>query len=129
MPFSGFSHGIKSLKTAISLAGRMRQIHCIAITSALPNEGKTTIAANLATLFALSGMRTLLVDGDIRNASLSRAMAPAAKLGLLEAISGAAEMGSASSASTRSVSTCCRLGRRPGRPFRRHPRLRAERNA
>jgi capsular exopolysaccharide synthesis family protein len=93
MPFSGFSHGIKSLKTAISLAGRMRQIRCIAITSALPNEGKTTIAANLATLFAISGVRTLLVDADIRNASLSRAFAPAAQIGLLEAIAGRAEIG------------------------------------
>jgi capsular exopolysaccharide synthesis family protein len=93
MPFSGFSHGIKSLKTAISLAGRMRQIRCIAITSALPNEGKTTIAANLAKLFALSGVRTLLVDGDIRNASLSRALAPKRKFGLLEAIGGTVEVG------------------------------------
>jgi polysaccharide biosynthesis transport protein len=93
MPFSGFSHGIKSLKTAISLAGRMRQIRCIAITSTMPDEGKTTIAANLATLFAISGVRTLLVDGDIRNASLSRSLAPAAKLGLLEAICGTAEVG------------------------------------
>jgi succinoglycan biosynthesis transport protein ExoP len=41
----------------------------------------------------LSGVRTLLVDADIRNASLSRAMAPKSKLGLLEAISGAADIG------------------------------------
>jgi polysaccharide biosynthesis transport protein len=91
-PFSGFSHGIKTLKTAISLAGRARQIRCIAITSALPSEGKTTIAANLATLFALSGVRTLLVDSDLRNASLSRSLVPRAKAGLLEAINGQAEV-------------------------------------
>jgi succinoglycan biosynthesis transport protein ExoP len=91
-PFSGFSHGIKTLKTAISLAGRMRQIHCIAITSALPNEGKTTIAANLATLFALSGVRTLLVDGDLRNASLTRSLAPGSEFGVLDAMSGTVEV-------------------------------------
>jgi capsular exopolysaccharide synthesis family protein len=90
MPFTNFSHGIKMLKTAISLAGRTRHIHCLAITSALPNEGKTTIAANLATLFALSGVKTLLVDADLRNASLTRALAPTAELGLIEAISGKA---------------------------------------
>jgi capsular exopolysaccharide synthesis family protein len=91
-PFSGFSHGIKTLKTAISLAGRARQVRCIAITSALPNEGKTTIAANLATLFALSGVRTLLVDSDLRNASLSRSLVPGATGGLLEAVNGQAEV-------------------------------------
>jgi capsular exopolysaccharide synthesis family protein len=91
-PFSGFSHGIKTLKTAISLAGRMRQARCIAITSALPNEGKTTIAANLATLFALSGVRTLLVDGDLRNASLTRTLAPDAEHGLIDAMAGVVDV-------------------------------------
>ncbi len=86
MPFSSFSFGIKKLKAAISIAGRANRLHCIGITSALPGEGKTTIAANLAALFAQSGTRTLLIDGDLMNASLSKALAPTAKLGLLEAI-------------------------------------------
>jgi capsular exopolysaccharide synthesis family protein len=92
LPFSSFSHGVKTLKTAISLAGRRRQIHSFAVTSALPNEGKTTICANLATLFAMSGVRTLLIDGDVRNASLTRSLAPEAEFGLIEAISGDAEV-------------------------------------
>jgi polysaccharide biosynthesis transport protein len=92
MPFSSFSFGIKKLKAAISIAGRSSQLHCIGITSALPGEGKTTIAANLAALFAQSGTRTLLIDGDLMNASLSKALAPAAKFGLLEAINGDATL-------------------------------------
>jgi polysaccharide biosynthesis transport protein len=92
MPYSGFSHGIKTLKTAIALAGRTRQIRCIAVTSALPGEGKTSICANLATLFAVSGLRTLLVDGDLRNASLTRALAPTAEYGLIDAIMGNAKL-------------------------------------
>ena len=92
MPFSGFSHGIKTLKTAIALAGRTRQIRCLAVTSVLPNEGKTTICSNLATLFAMTGVRTLLVDGDLRNASLTRSLAPAATCGLIDAITGTAEL-------------------------------------
>ena len=90
MPFSGFCHGIKTLKTAIGIASRTRQIRCIALTSALPNEGKTTICANLASLFAISGASTLLIDGDLRNASLTRALAPEADYGLIDAISGSA---------------------------------------
>jgi capsular exopolysaccharide synthesis family protein len=92
LPFSSFSYGIKKLKAAISIAGRARQLRCIGITSALPGEGKTTIAANLAALFAVSGIRTLLIDGDLLNSSLSRSLAPASEVGLLEAIGGEAEL-------------------------------------
>lgn len=92
LPFSSFSFGIKKLKAAISIAGRARQLRCIGITSALPGEGKTTIAANLAALFAVSGIRTLLIDGDLLNHSLSRSLAPASEVGLLEAISGESEL-------------------------------------
>ncbi len=87
MPFSGFSHGIKTLKSSIALAGRARRARTICLTSALPSEGKTTITANLATLFAMSDVRTLLIDGDLRNAKLSHMLAPEAKLGLVDAIS------------------------------------------
>jgi capsular exopolysaccharide synthesis family protein len=90
MPFSGFSQGIKTLKTTLALAGRIRQIRCLAVTSALPGEGKTTICANLATLLAVSGIRTLLIDGDLRNASLTRALASTAEYGLIDAIIGSA---------------------------------------
>jgi len=41
------------------------------VTSALPNEGKTTISANLAITMAFSGARTLLVDADMRRGRLS----------------------------------------------------------
>ena len=41
------------------------------ITSALPNEGKTTLSANLAITLAFSGARTLVVDADMRRGKLS----------------------------------------------------------
>lgn len=83
-PFSPFSDGVKRLKTAVSLTGKSRTLRCIGITSASPGEGKTTLAANLATQFAISGVRTLLIDADVRNATLSRHLAPSAEQGILE---------------------------------------------
>src|SRR5665647_3818689 len=47
----------------------------IGITSALSGEGKTTIAGNLAQLFAATGP-TLLVDADMRNPQLTKALTP-----------------------------------------------------
>ena len=79
---------MKRLRTSIALAARGRQLRSIAVTSTLPGEGKSTIAANLAALFAAAGVRTLLIDGDMRRASLSRAFAPDADQGLQEVLNG-----------------------------------------
>lgn len=40
------------------------------ITSAIPNEGKSTIATNLAHIMAFAGMKTLLIDGDLRRGAI-----------------------------------------------------------
>jgi len=44
----------------------------VIVTSSLPNEGKTTVASNLAITFAFSGAKTLIVDGDMRSGKLSQ---------------------------------------------------------
>jgi capsular exopolysaccharide synthesis family protein len=92
LPFSGFSHGMKTWKTAIALAGRARPIRSIAVTSALPNEGKSTLTANLAALYDAAGTRVLLVDGDLRTGRLSQILAPTVTRGLVEAIEGDYEL-------------------------------------
>src|SRR6202012_1413497 len=60
----------------------------IGITSTLPAEGKSTVASNLAQLIAHGGNRVVLLDGDLRNPSATRAMAPDAKSGVLEVLNG-----------------------------------------
>lgn len=92
LPFSGFSHGVKRLKASISLAGRTRSIRCIGIASSLPNEGKTTISANLANLYATSGKRTLIIDCDLRNSSLSRQLGVKTMYGVIEAVKSSVEL-------------------------------------
>jgi len=91
-PFSRFAESIRSLKVAVDLHGLSQQNKVIGFTSTLPNEGKSTIAGSFAELLAKSGARTLLVDCDLRNPSLTRALAPSAKAGVLEYLAGAAPM-------------------------------------
>ena len=87
-PFSHFSEGLRSAKTALDIVALTRPTGCLGIMSAIPGEGKSTIAINLANLIAGSGRKTLLIDGDMRNPQLTRRLAPDAKEGLLELIAG-----------------------------------------
>ncbi len=56
------------------------------ITSAVPNEGKSTISSNLAITMALSGAKTLLIDGDLRRGALREAFEIHSKIGFSEVL-------------------------------------------
>lgn len=56
------------------------------VTSAVPNEGKSTVSANLAITMALSGARTLLIDGDLRRGALRETFGISSKLGFSEVL-------------------------------------------
>lgn len=56
------------------------------VTSAVPNEGKSTIATNLARALALGGSRVLLVDGDLRKGRLHDLLHMKREPGLTEAV-------------------------------------------
>jgi capsular exopolysaccharide synthesis family protein len=56
------------------------------VTSAVPNEGKSTIAANLAITMALSGAKTLLIDCDLRRGAIREAFDLSSKIGLAEVL-------------------------------------------
>jgi succinoglycan biosynthesis transport protein ExoP len=87
-PLSRFSESIRAVKVAADLSGVAKSNKVIGITSSLPNEGKSTIAASLALLSAHSGSRVILVDCDLRKPSLTQALVPNATLGLIEVLTG-----------------------------------------
>ena len=74
-PFSQFSEALRTVKLASDLNSISKSTKVIGITSTLPNEGKSTISANYAQLIADAGSRVVLIDGDLRNPSLSRQLA------------------------------------------------------
>jgi succinoglycan biosynthesis transport protein ExoP len=85
-PFSRFAETLRNIKVSIDVARLTREIKIVGIVSSLPKEGKTTVAANFGHLTALTGHRTLLIDGDLHTRSLTRELAPHAKSGLIEAL-------------------------------------------
>lgn len=87
-PFSPVAEAIRSIKVAIDLHTGKGSGKIIGITSSLPNEGKSSIAAALARLTAQAGARTILVDCDLRNPSLAKAFELAPKFDLLDVIGG-----------------------------------------
>jgi len=65
-PLCSFSESIKALRTSILLSSASQPPRVIAVTSMLPEEGKTTVAANIAITLAQAGHKVLLVDTDMR---------------------------------------------------------------
>jgi exopolysaccharide transport family protein len=84
MPGTFFAEAIRAVRLAIQRTMRIQPLKVILVTSALDNEGKSTLAVNLAQSLAMLGIRTLLIDGDLRNPQLTRSLCPYAQAGLME---------------------------------------------
>lgn len=91
-PFSPFTETLRSLKVSVDMASSRDAIRVLGFTSTLPGEGKSTISSNFAHLIAHGGARCILVDGDLRNPTLSRSLAPHAKRGLIDLALGNAKL-------------------------------------
>jgi len=88
LPLSSFAETLRSIKVTLDVSNASRKPKIIGIVSCFPSEGKSTVSKNFASLLAHHGARTLLIDGDLRNPGLTRAVARFARAGLVEAIRG-----------------------------------------
>ncbi|WJS99341.1 GumC family protein [Novosphingobium humi] len=89
-PLSLYAEAYRSLATNLRMSDQ--NVKVIAVTSALPKEGKTTTAINMARTQAMAGERVLLMDCDLRRRSVTTLLAPDAKIGLNQVINGTAAL-------------------------------------
>jgi succinoglycan biosynthesis transport protein ExoP len=89
---SVFGEAFRSIRTALRIGHSDQRVRSLAVTSALPDEGKTTTSICLARSAALAGHRVVLVDCDVRRRASSRSMANEVQYGLIDVLKGTASL-------------------------------------
>src|SRR4030043_394564 len=83
---SATAEAFRTIRTGLMLLSPAKQLKVILLTSAVPSEGKTTTAANLAVAMAKMGERVLIVDGDMRRRNLHEIFALSNTTGISDVI-------------------------------------------
>ena len=88
--YSVLSESFRTLRTALLLSRAGNHPKITLITSALPHEGKTTIAVNTAVVLAHTGAKVLLIDADLRKPRCHKVLSLKNHFGLTEMLTGSA---------------------------------------
>ncbi|MGD9979767.1 MAG: GumC family protein [Hyphomonadaceae bacterium] len=94
-PMSAFTESLRVLRTVIVYSKLDMSSKVVAVTSALPDEGKTTISMCLARVAAMSGQRVCVVDCDLRKQSINDVIDIETDVGILQVLAGEAPWRSA----------------------------------
>jgi polysaccharide biosynthesis transport protein len=86
---SPMSEAYRSLRTSLQFSTSEGLPRSLLVSSSKPSEGKTTTTISLARSLAHIGLEVLLVDGDLRNASVHKRMLISNEMGLSNYLSGA----------------------------------------
>lgn len=78
----------RMIRTSVGFVNLESPVRTLLVTSAMPQEGKTTTSLNLAAAYAVGGLRTILVEADLRRPSLHRLFGMVGTRGLTTAIVG-----------------------------------------
>jgi len=91
-PHSGLAESFRQLRTNLQFVEPHRENRVMAVTSAQPGEGKSTVACNLALALSQAGESVILVEGDFRRPKLGRYLGISGSPGLSEVLIGRASV-------------------------------------
>jgi succinoglycan biosynthesis transport protein ExoP len=91
-PHSQMAESYRALRTSLLLSNLGAPPKVIMITSALPQEGKTTTSINCAVVLAQKGIRVLLIDADLRRPSIHKTLGMGPRSGLSNVLTGSATL-------------------------------------
>jgi polysaccharide biosynthesis transport protein len=94
-PQSQMAESYRALRTSLLLSNLGAPPKVIMVTSALPQEGKTTTSINCAVVLAQKGIRVLLIDADLRRPSIHKTLGMGPRSGLSNVLTGSATLESA----------------------------------
>ncbi|MBB6389895.1 capsular exopolysaccharide synthesis family protein [Microbacterium thalassium] len=86
------SEALRALRTNLQFMDVDNPPRVLVVTSPLPSDGKSTIAANLALTLAASGQSVVLVDGDLRRSTVAKTMGIPGGAGLSDVLAGRAKL-------------------------------------
>ena len=89
-PHSSRSEAYRQLRTNMQFVNIDRPAKIIAVTSAVPGEGKTTTALNLAAALAEAGFRVCLIEADLRRPTLAKSLGLVGDVGFTTVLIGQA---------------------------------------
>ena len=81
-PQSNAAEGFRTVRAAISLVHKSDKFKVLAFTSTIPSEGKSLVTSNLAIVTAQTGVKTLLIDADLRRPSMHKAFQMQSPIGI-----------------------------------------------
>lgn len=85
-----YAEALRSVRTGLVLTNVDRPPRIIQLTSAVPGEGKSTLAASLAVSASRAGLKTIIVDADFRNPTVAKNFNVKAEPGLADVLAGEA---------------------------------------
>jgi capsular exopolysaccharide synthesis family protein len=113
---SPMSEAFRGVRTALFFGCQQNNIKVIQVTSPIPGDGKSTVAANIAVSMAQAGRRVCLVDCDFRRPRVAKMFGLREDIGLVQVLGGKTSLEDAIQQTSIENFSSVTCGRRPGNP-------------